>query len=169
MQAHRGCHCVRCEPIHAYNTNRLPLFYVPSLFLILVLMLCCFIRSKGMHTWYKGVTTLLHLPNLVMSWHLRQPILKDTVLCGPKYTNPPPPFSKHAKNTKRTVKWANVLRQARACTRRAVAKERLSPNTCLYLNLTTIVATRRYNTMCTQISACSRGPHCPSGASAAVA
>ena len=39
-----------------------------------------------------------------------------------------------------------MLRQARACTRRAVPKERMSPKTCPYLTLTTIVATGHYNT-----------------------
>ena len=80
----------------------------------------------------------------------------------------PPPCPSTRKVTKTTVRWAHVLRQACACTRRVVPKERMSPKTCPYLTLTRIVATRSYNTMCGQISACSGQPHCPSGASGAV-
>ena len=81
---------------------------------------------------------------------------------------PPPPCASTLKVSKTTVTRAHVLRQGRACARRAVPKERMSPETCPYLTLSTIVATGHYNTMCRQISASSGGPHCPSGPSGAV-
>ena len=55
---------------------------------------------------------------------------------------PPPPCASTLKVIKTTVTRAPVLRQARACARRAVPKERMSPETCPYLTLSTIVATR---------------------------
>ena len=64
---------------------------------------------------------------------------------------PPPPGPSTPKVRKTTVGRAHVLRQARACMRRAVPKERMSPKTYQYLVLTTIVATGNYNTMCRQI------------------
>ena len=79
---------------------------------------------------------------------------------------PPPLCPSTPKVRKTTVRRAHVVRQA--CGQRTVPKERMSLKTCLFLTLTTIVATGHYNTMCRQISACSGGPHCPSGASAAV-
>ena len=87
----------------------------------------------------------------------------------PMFCTPPPPLAQASlKVSKTTVTRAHVLRQGRACARRAVPKERMSPETCPYLTLSTIVATGHYNTMCRQISASSGGPHCPSGPSGAV-
>jgi hypothetical protein len=80
----------------------------------------------------------------------------------------PPPCASTLKVINTAVTRAPMLRQARACARRAVPKERMSPETCPYLTLSTIVATGHYNTMCRQISASSGGPHCPSGPSGAV-
>ena len=65
---------------------------------------------------------------------------------------PPPPVQAHQKSDGQTVRRAHVLRQARARTRRAVPKERMSPKTCSYLTQTTIVATGHYNTVCRQNS-----------------
>ena len=78
---------------------------------------------------------------------------------------PPPLCGSTLKVSKTTVTQARVLRQGSACARRAVPKERMSPETCPYLTLSTIVAIGHYNTMCRQISASSGGPHClPFGA-----
>ena len=80
----------------------------------------------------------------------------------------PPPCASTLKVIKTTVTRAPLLRQACACARRAVPKEHMSPETCPYLTLSTIVATGHYDTMCRQISASSGGLHCPSGPSGAV-
>ena len=58
---------------------------------------------------------------------------------GPGSGTPPPPCASTLKVSKTTVTRAHVLRQARACARRAVPKERMSPETCPYLTLSTIV------------------------------
>ena len=79
-------------------------------------------------------------------------------------STPPPPCASTLKVSKTTVTRAHVLRQGSACARRAVPKERMSPETCPYLTLSTIVATGHYNTMCRQISASSGGPSGPLGA-----
>ena len=74
---------------------------------------------------------------------------------------PPPPCPSTPKVRKTTVRRAHVLRQARTCTRRSALKERMSKKTCMYLTLTTIVATGHYSTVCRQIAACSGGPLLP--------
>ena len=57
-------------------------------------------------------------------------------------TPPPPPCASTLKVRRTTVRQAPVLRQAGACARRAVPKEGMSPKTCPYLTLSTIVPTR---------------------------
>ena len=58
----------------------------------------------------------------------------------------PPPLRKHPESHQNDGNTGS-----RACARRAVPKERMSPETCPYLTLSTIVATGHYNTGCRQI------------------
>ena len=87
----------------------------------------------------------------------------------PRPPPPPPCAQAPQKSGKQRSDGVPVLRQRRACARHTGAKECMWQKTSSYLTLTTVVTTGHHNTMCRQISACSGCPHCPSGASEALA
>ena len=114
-------------------------------------------RPRGQTTPVGLVLKAAYLNDLHRTW-VAQPLFSLKPPPQPWY--PPPPCPSTPQVRKTTVTRARVLRQARAPTRCAVPY-RLSPKTCPYLTLSTIVATGHCNTMCRQLSACSGGPHSP--------